>query len=54
MICVFLGCGFPVVIRPDGNYYILTGAVYVDNLADGKAIADLENGLYELECFELR
>lgn len=54
MICVFLGCGFPVVIRPDGNHYIFIGAVYVDNLADGKAIADLENGLYELECFELR
>lgn len=22
MICVFLGCSFPVVIRPDGNHYI--------------------------------
>jgi len=54
MICVFLGCNFPVVIRPDGNHYIFIGAVYVDNLTDGEAIADLENGLYELDCFELR
>ena len=54
MICVFLGCSFPVVIRPDGNHYIFIGAVYLDNLADGEAIADLENGLYELDRFELR
>lgn len=54
MICVFLGCNFPVVIRPDGNHYIFIGAVYVDNLTHGEAIADLENGLYELDCFELR
>jgi hypothetical protein len=53
MICVFLGCSFPVVIRPDGNNYIFIGAVYVDNLTDGEAIADLENGLYELDSFEL-
>lgn len=45
MICVFLGCNFPIVIRPDGNHYIFIGAVYVDNLTDGEAIADLENGL---------
>ena len=51
MICIFLGCSFPVVIRPDGNHYIFIGAVYV---TDGEAIADLENGLYELDCFELR
>lgn len=54
MVCVFLGCNFPAVIRPDGNHYIFIGAVYVDNLTDGEAIADLENGLYELDCFELR
>lgn len=54
MICVFLGCSFPVVIRPNGNHYIFIGAVYVDNLTDGEAIADLENGLYELDSFELR
>ena len=54
MICIFLGCNFPVVIRPNGNHYIFIGAVYVDNLIDGKAVADLENGLYELNCFELR
>ena len=54
MICVFLGCSFPVVIRPNGDHYIFIGAVYVDNLTHGEAIADLENGLYELDSFELR
>jgi hypothetical protein len=54
MICVFLGCNFPVAIRPNGDHYIFIGAVYVNNLTDGEAIADLENGLYELDCFELR
>ena len=53
MICIFLGCSFPVVIRPDGNHYIFIGAVYVDNLTDGEAITNLENRLYELDCFEL-
>ena len=54
MICVFLGCSFPVVIRPNGNHYIFIRAVYVDNLTDGEAIADLEEGLYKLDSFELR
>jgi hypothetical protein len=54
VICVLLGCQLPIVIRPDGHHYRVVGAAYVDKLADGEAIADLESGFYDLECIELR
>ena len=54
VICVFLGCSFPMVIRPEGHHFRVVGAAYVDQLMDGDAIVGLERGLYQVESFELR
>ena len=54
-ICVFLGCGHPMVIRNHGDsYYQVVGPSYIHRLAGGEAMTDLENGVHELESFELR
>ncbi|MCJ1459716.1 hypothetical protein MMC28_010095 [Mycoblastus sanguinarius] len=53
-ICVFLGCGHPMVIRNHGDYYQVIGASYIHRLAGGEAITDLENGVHELESFDWR
>lgn len=53
-ICVFLGCGHPMVIRNHGDYYQVVGPSYIHRLAGGEAMTDLENGVHELESFDLR
>lgn len=53
MACVFLGCSAPVVIRPDVHHYSFVWPAYVNNIANGEAITNSENGLYDLETFEL-
>ena len=56
IICVLLGCRFPVVLRPmgpSGNYYVLVGEAYVEGFMDGEAIVGLEEGYFELNNFEI-
>jgi hypothetical protein len=54
VLCVLLGCSFPVILRPVNGYYTLIGEVYVDELMNGEAIAQLQEGLYTLMAFKLR
>ncbi|VUC30110.1 unnamed protein product [Clonostachys rosea] len=53
IICILLGCKAPVVVRPNGSGFKLVSAVYIEPLMKGAAMEDLENGLYDLECFEI-
>ena len=56
IICVLLGCRFPVVLRPRGpsdNYYVLVGEAYIEGFMDGEAILGLEEGYFELNTFEI-
>ncbi|TVY78509.1 hypothetical protein LSUE1_G007190, partial [Lachnellula suecica] len=50
LLCVLLGCRFPVVLRRVEGGYILVGEVYVDGFMDGEA---LEEGRFEVETFEI-
>ena len=54
ILCVLLGCSFPVILRPTNGYYLLIGEVYVDELMNGEAIARLKVGIYTLKTFKLR
>ena len=54
IICVLLGCSFPVILRPANGYYLLIGEAYVDELMNGEAIAQLKVGIYTLKTFKLR
>ena len=53
-LCIFLGCPQPVIIRPDGDQFRIVAAAYVDLLAAGQAMDDLESGFYDLETFDLK
>jgi hypothetical protein len=53
VLCVLLGCSFPVILRPVNGYYTLIGEVYVDELMNREAIAQPQEGLYTLITFKL-
>ncbi|KAG7009684.1 TPR_REGION domain-containing protein [Physcia stellaris] len=52
-ICIFLGSRHPMVIRKHEDYHKVVGYSYIDTLANGEAISDLENGVYEISFFTL-
>jgi hypothetical protein len=53
VICVFLGCQLPVVLRPKKSYYIYLGEAYVDGYMYGKAMDELAQGKRETREFEI-
>ena len=53
VICVLLGCRFPIILRPAEGKYILVGEAYVDGFMNGEAMALLEEGKFKLETFQI-
>lgn len=53
LVCLFLGCPMPVLIRPKGRFFQFVGPVRIQQFMDGKAMDDFKNGLYTLESFDL-
>lgn len=51
LVCVLLGCSFPVVLRPVEGHYVLIGEVYVDQFMRGEAMKDPH---MMLRTFEIR
>jgi len=54
IICVLLGCRYPVILRPQGDHHILVGEAYVEEFMNGEAMIGLKEGSYSLEAFEIR
>ena len=53
VICILLGCRFPVVLRKATDHFTLIGEAYVHGYMNGKAMAELSHGKYELDTFEI-
>lgn len=53
LICVLLGCNFPVLLRKSGVHYVLVGEAYIDGIMNGEALQGLQDGRYGLESFEI-
>jgi hypothetical protein len=54
LICILLGCPFPMVLRKISNHYELRGQIYVEGIMNGEAMACLEDEECKLQDFELR
>ena len=42
LVCILLGCPFPMVLRKISGHYELQGRIYVDGLMNGEAMACLQ------------
>jgi hypothetical protein len=38
VLCILMGCGFPVVLRRENDHYTFVGEAYVHSVAEGQAI----------------
>lgn len=50
LVCVPLGCPHPMILRRDGDHFVLIGEAYVDGYMYGKTVDMFEVG--NLECVE--
>jgi hypothetical protein len=50
-IGIIFGCSKPIVIRPQGNYFLVLGEAYVEGLMDGEALEFLKLGQCEVQDF---
>jgi hypothetical protein len=53
VVCVLLGCSYPVILRREDDHYVLIGEAYIDDFMNGNAIDGLENGEFVLGTFEI-
>ncbi len=53
ILCILLGCRFPVVLRPEEDYYVLVGEAYVDGWMEGQGMVALQEGRFSLRNFEI-
>jgi hypothetical protein len=53
-ICILLGCCIPVILRQEVNHHIFVDQAYIDEYMFGKALEEVDAGIYKLEDFELR
>lgn len=53
LVCLFLGCARPMVLRPVDGHYALIADVWVEGVMHGEMVDELKNGKFKLEEFEL-
>ena len=54
VVCVLLGYGCPVTLRPEGDHYLVVGETYIHGFMRGEAYKEVENGTFVEEDFILR
>lgn len=52
MVCILIGCRFPVVLRKVEEHYMLIGEAYVEDFMNGEALRDIGK-VYRIEGFEI-
>jgi tetratricopeptide (TPR) repeat protein len=53
ILCVLLGCKFPVVLRRKERHYVFVGEAFVPDYANGEAMREIAEGKRSLEKFEI-
>lgn len=53
VICVLLGCRFPVVLRAVEGHYVVVGEAYVDGFMNGEAMVGLQEKKFVLDNFDI-
>jgi hypothetical protein len=53
IVCVLLGCGCPVTLRPEGDHYLVVGETYLYGFMRGEAIKKMNEGDLKEEEFVL-
>jgi len=51
-ICVLLGCNVPLIIRPEGDDFLIIGDTYICGMMNGEVMQDIWNGKHR--CEDLR
>jgi hypothetical protein len=53
LVCVLLGCRFPVILRPRQGNFLLVGEAYVEGFMNGEAIAAQDDKKVHLRTFQI-
>jgi hypothetical protein len=53
IVCVLLGYGCPVTLRPEGDHYLVVGETYLYGYMRGEAINEMSEGILKEEEFVL-
>ena len=53
LLCILLGCDFPVMLRQEDEHYYFVGEAYIHDVMNGQAMEGLESGRFALEKFQL-
>jgi hypothetical protein len=53
-ICVLLGCNVPLVIRPEGDFYLIIGDTYTYGMMNGEVMQDVRDGKLHYEDLKFR
>ena len=53
VVCVLLGCNYPVILRPVRGHYEFVGTVCLRGIMHGEVIPAMEEGKVQSQVFEL-
>jgi hypothetical protein len=54
VVVILFGCSVPVLLRKDGQHFVLFGKAYIHGVMDGQAMDGLQRGLYASRDFVLK
>ena len=52
-ICLLMGCDIPVLLRSEGDHYVLVGEAYVHGFMQGEADADIQSRKLTVRMFSI-
>ena len=52
-ICLLMGCDIPILLRSEGDHFVLVREAYVHGFMQGEADSDLQNQKLRLQKFSI-